>query len=453
MPKPTRKSPKKTAKAQTSPEKFNRANSEIGSYNVRPTFDHRLAVNEFGSWVYAAATLNADAMASVPIRLYVKERVGTRSLLLNNTETKRLSRKTKSYLLGDSTHRPSHSVLRKAVEWRDGFVEATWEHPVLRVLRDVNSNENGYNFAYLRHLYLELCGNAYIHPILGASGVNELYSLYPPGIEIVPGKLPSDPLIMGYSYGLNKERLVFAPDEVIHFKRSNPKDKRQLYGIGNVEACWNAIKTIDSAEDYRYHLYSNYARSDMAFLFSKDVQQEELNRQHLYLAQQLRKKNRPERHLTMAGVDEIVPLNFPPKQLPVKEELVELIASCFKIPVQLLTANDSILSNLENGIKLWREIAIAPALIRDEETLNQTFLPLFGPDIAANSFLAYDNCIPEDKAFERDTLIAYVNSGIITKNEAREQLGYEPLEEEPVEETQPFNQPETTDEENTDDNE
>ncbi len=38
----------------------------------RPDFNYRNAVQLYRSWIYAAASLNAVAVASVPLRLYVR---------------------------------------------------------------------------------------------------------------------------------------------------------------------------------------------------------------------------------------------------------------------------------------------------------------------------------------------------------------------------------------------
>lgn len=417
---------KSTKKKATTPEKINRANLQLSTGNLKPLFDPRLALNEFHSWMYAAARKNAEARAAVPLRMYVKNTAGAKSLILKGNDIKRVSRSTHAYLAGDRQHRPCKSVCTKAAQFRNDYVEVTYEHPVLKTLCDVNPYSNGYDFAFLRHLYLELGGEAFIHPIMGTTGPTQLYSLFPPRIEIVPAENPGDDLIKGYRYGVT-EKIFFAPEEVIFFKVSDPQDPRALRGSGCVRACWDAIKSLDAISDYDYHLYANYGRADLAILYDKDVDEAALDRQDLYLSQQLRKKNRSERHLTLAGVKAIQNLNFEPKNFPARDEVIEVIASCFNVPMPLLKGNDAILSNLENAIKLWREIGIQPALVRDEETLNASYLPLFGEELAANSFLAYDNVLPEDEELQRDTMIALVNAGIMTVDEARAELGMEPI--------------------------
>jgi hypothetical protein len=70
---------------------------------------------------------------------------------------------------------------------------------------------------------------------------------------------------------------------------------------------------------------------------------------------------------------------------------------------------------------------IAPLLKSDEETLNNQWLPLFGLD-PTEAFLAYDNPVPADKVFERESLKQQVDGGRITINDANELDGLDPVE-------------------------
>ena len=122
------------------------------------------------------------------------------------------------------------------------------------------------------------------------------------------------------------------------------------------------------------------------------------------------------------------PLNFPPKDMAGREDVVEEIAAVFGVPVSLLKANDPNLASARVGYSQWREGTILPLLRMDEDVLNQVLLPMFG--LQDDAVLAYDNPVPADKEFELGERTTLVASGLLTINEAREEDGREPFEEE-----------------------
>src|SRR3712207_4697799 len=112
----------------------------FGSKGAKPRpFRQDLAVREFNSWVYTAAMLNAQAVASVPLRLYVRKGASSyfRTRKMNGRRSQR------AYMLGDGPHRPSKSVVQKVGDFGADFEEVTERHPALDVLSDVNDWQNG----------------------------------------------------------------------------------------------------------------------------------------------------------------------------------------------------------------------------------------------------------------------------------------------------------------------
>jgi hypothetical protein len=65
-------------------------------------------------------------------------------------------------------------------------------------------------------------------------------------------------------------------------------------------------------------------------------------------------------------------------------------------------------------------------LRQDEDALNEWLIPMFG--LEGEAFLAYDNPVPDDRVFDRDTRIAYVNAGILSRNDARAEIGREDVD-------------------------
>src|SRR5687768_4547299 len=93
-------------------------------------FNASAAIKQFHSWAYAAAMLNANAVASVPLRLYVRKRSGARKLF----ETGKVSPATRKFLRGGMEMLPSVNVMRKVAQFGGDLEEVVEMHPALQIL-------------------------------------------------------------------------------------------------------------------------------------------------------------------------------------------------------------------------------------------------------------------------------------------------------------------------------
>jgi HK97 family phage portal protein len=414
-------------KAAFTPEKFFNSSMTIlrGEPSKRSPFEYRAAVNAYRSWIYAAANLNAVAVASQPLRLYVRNK--SQSTKLWNT--RKASRRTKAYLFGDLEQRPSRYALTKAAEYGDDFEVVDDAHPILQLLSKVNPYQNGFDATVLRVLYGELTGNAYVHPVIDQRlGVPvQLWNMPSQFVEVVPGQQGED-FIKEYRYGATEEQKrenTYAPDEVIHFKRPNPAD--MYYGIGKVEAAWGAIMANEAIHEMDVAFFANKARPDYLLVVKSPAHDDELERLEVSIDEKLRGSKRTGRFLTTTADIDLKPLSFPTKDLAGRDQIVEEIAAVFGVPVSMLKANDPNLASATVGFASWKQTTILPLLRMDEETLNQNLLPLF--NIEEDAFLAYDNPVSEDERFAFEKLRSMVAGGIMTANEARMREGLEPVED------------------------
>ena len=132
------------------------------------------------------------------------------------------------------------------------------------------------------------------------------------------------------------------------------------------------------------------------------------------------------RMVTISGDIQLMPLNFPSKDLTGRDDIVEEIAATFGTPISMLKSNDPNLASAQAGYAMWRETTIAPICRMDEETLNSRLLPMFG--IHEDAYLAYDNPVPENRVADSAERSVAVAGGWRTPNEARLEEGYEALE-------------------------
>lgn len=412
-------------KRQTSPDKYlaSSVNVVAGGQQgaIRAPFSPDRGVRAYRSWVYAAATINANAVAALPLRLYAKR---DESL----APTRAIERRRKAYMMGDGQgdQRPSSVVMRKAAMYGDDFEEVVGPHPVLDLLGEANPFLNGFDLAVLRILYGELTGNAYLHPVVDeATGLpSELWPLASHYVEVIPCE---DNFIKGYLYGQNAQmKQVFQTDEVIHFRRPNPGNL--FYGLGKVEAAYGSIVANDAVHEMDISTFANQARPDYAVVVKGTPSGDQLDRFQQQVENRLKGSRKDGSFITVTGDVQFTPLNFPPKDLAGREEIVEEIAAVFGVPVSMLKANDPNLASAQTGFAQWREGTILPLCRMDEQELNQSLLPLFG--LEETHCLAYDNPVPTDRAFELQERQTAVAGGWRTPNEARLEEGREPVENE-----------------------
>lgn len=391
-----------------------------GSEAARQPFSYEAAVRANRSWIYAAASLNAQAVASQPLRLYVRSR-GAGAVKLWNT--RKPGQATLKRFAGETEHNPSRYVMQKAAEFGDDYEVVTEAHPVLTLLDQPNPYQNGYEATMLRVLYQELTGNAYLHPVMDKARQvpAQLWSMPSQYVEIVPGK---ERFIDAYLYGVSRDqRRIFAPDEVIHFKRPNPGDL--YYGLGKLEAAWGVANMNAAMKEMDLSFFENKARPDYLLTIKSNASQEEIERLEVQIDDKLRGKGRTGRFLTATADIDLKPMNFPPKDLGGREDIVEEIAAVFGVPVSMLKANDPNLASATVGFQSWKSISVLPLLRLDEQTLNAQLLPLFG--IEEDAFLAYDSPVMEDEKFAFEKRRSSVAGGILTANEARKSEGLEPI--------------------------
>lgn len=422
-------------KAQTTPDKIidssMRTFGSMQKNGITPLFNYKVAVGQCRGWVYAATRMNAQAVASTPLRMYVRKRGGER--LVN--QLRKVPQGRKRYLCGMSKRNPSNYVTTKAAAWDNDFEEVTEQTPLLQLLQKPNPWMNGFEFSQMRMLFLQLTGNFYMHPVVesarvgktGVNRVNELWIAPSQYVKIVPAERHTGEWVKEYIYGVDStaERR-FTPDEILHFKLPNPGN--QWYGLGVVEAGFTALKILASQAETDQAKYDNHARPDLAVITkSMNGTQEQLNELQNRWAATFRGTFRQGSPVFLTGDTQVIPLNWMPTEIGAREITIEEIAAVTGVPVTLIKANDPNLASSQVGFASWREMTTLPYCRMDEEYLNTSLLPIYG--IEDDAFLAYDDPVPENREELRSDVVQFVGK-IWTANEGRAKLGDDPLDDE-----------------------
>ena len=174
-------------------------------------------------WVYVAAWIISTSISTAPFRLYEK-------------------------LKGED------KILK------DGILFNLFDEP--------NPYESGPDLIEKTALFLELNGDDYWEKFGSVKGLPlELYNLEPYYVKIAPDTTKR---IKHYEYSVNDAfKKKFFPQQICHFKYSNPTDP--LYGQGTVKALATSLVTELYRESYNKTFFENEARPDLIIKHNPDI--------------------------------------------------------------------------------------------------------------------------------------------------------------------------------------
>ena len=317
-------------------------------------------------------------------------------------------------------------------------------HPILDLLGSPSPTQSQVEFFQAVYSYLLISGNSYMLSV-GPDNTApiELYTLRPDRIKIKQGNrsmpLAYDYIISGQvqeSYPINQKT---GDAQVKHVKLFNPLD--DYYGMSPIQASSVDIDQHNLANKHNVNLLQNGARPSGAVIFKpKDetggnIRLEDTQRSQLIndINQRFSGTGNAGKPMLLEGDFDWKEMGLSPKDMDfisLKNMSAKDIALVYGVPSQLIGIPDSqTYSNFaEAKLALYNE-TIIPLLDRIQADLNEWLIPKFNDEALE---LRYDiDSIPamaEQRRRVFESVTTGVQNGILTRNEAREQLGYETLE-------------------------
>lgn len=314
-------------------------------------------------------------------------------------------------------------------------------HPLISLLARPNPLQAGVEYFQSLYSYLLLSGNSYALQ----SGVNgfprELHILRPDRIEIEPS---STAIPRSYKYKLGQEVVKTYPAdpvtgaaEVKHFKLWNPLDDYQ--GLSPLAAASISIDQNNMVSKHNIALLANGARPSGAIVFKPaddagnrlmltDAQREQLQSD---LANRFKGVNNAGRPMLLEGDFDWKEMGMSPKDMDFMAQAnmtAKDIALCFGVPSQLIGIPDAqTYANVQEARLALYEETIIPLARRIESDLNEWLAPAFGDDISISYDIDAIPAMTERRRRVYENVTAAVRDGIISRNEARDRLGLEPI--------------------------
>lgn len=309
-----------------------------------------------------------------------------------------------------------------------GNAQEVGRHPLLDLLRRPNPFCSWQELVEGWATYLNLAGNAYIELAEqdGRGRPKELYLLRPDRVLVVPSR---EEYIAGYVYRIDEQDIPLERDEVIHFKYLDPLD--DWYGMSPLEAAARTVDTENEAVDWNKVFFQNAARPDGALTTKETLSEEQFNRLKQEIAENWKGTKNAHRPLLLEAGLEWRQMGLSQKDmdfLNLRKMTREEICAVYGVPPVLVGILDrATYSNYEQARRSFWEETVIPTLNRLRDKLNAELVSRFGENLELDYDLSVVPGLAESQAEKIDRLKDAVAIGLLTINEARQELGYDPV--------------------------
>ena len=311
---------------------------------------------------------------------------------------------------------------------KDKLEELDFNHPLLKVWNHPNPFEGFGAWFEAIVSYLLLSGNVYIERTLTRpSDKLELYVLRPDRMKIIPGN-QNNP-VLHYEYTVNGNETSLEPEQILHIKFFNPLN--DFYGMSPIEAAARSIDQNNESRKWNVALLQNSAQPS-GILSTEQTLAEETRRILREQAKELYggSNNAGEIFVAEAGLKfqstGLSPLDM--SWLEGSRLSAREIAIAYNVAPELIGDNSAkTYSNYREARKALYQETVLPLMDYLKDAFNSWLVSLW----KENLYLDYDKdnieALQEDQDRLYNRIFGAVDRGFITRNEAREMLGFESL--------------------------
>jgi HK97 family phage portal protein len=315
------------------------------------------------------------------------------------------------------------------------------DHPILDLLERPSPTKGYVELFESLYSFLLLSGNSYLIGSGGEGPPKELYCLRPDRVKIVPGQMS---LPLSYDYTINgKVVSQYEVDQttgesaVKHFKLFHPKHDH--LGLSPLVSAATNIDSHNLTNIHNVSLLQNGARPSGAVIFKpKDetgssVQLSDSQRAQIIKDMESRfaGTGNAGRPMLLEGDFSFQQMGMSPKDMDfsvLKKMSAIDIALCFGVPAQLVGIPDAqTYNNMPEARLALYEETIIPILRRIQSDLNEWLTPKFGDGLRLEYDIDSIPAMAESRKRVFESVVSGVNAGILTRNEAREKLGFDPI--------------------------
>ncbi len=277
------------------------------------------------------------------------------------------------------------------------------DHPLLKVMECPNVLQSGSEWRYNWCGYKLSTGNAFIHGVKPAIGINktliqELHMMPSQFVEILPGDFMMP--IKKYFLNINGQRIPFEPEDVSHSKYFNPdvQQGQGLFGMSPLQAAFRTLTSSNDADTARVRAFQNQGAVGMISSTTGDDVEKMSTEELQSLSDAYQDKfGGPENFnkiLFTTGMAKWDNMGLSPVDLAIMDSKVhDLRTLCSVYSVQSQIFNDpenKIASNLKEAKKAAMTDAVMPLLNSLRDELNIWLVPAYEKAEGKRLFLSPD---------------------------------------------------------------
>lgn len=392
-----------------------RGSTFLDAYRKHREPTQKQLLEELKNTAWSCASINAAVCASFPPKLYVTTGRGQRA---PKCLTKALAHEVEARLRA-APHLAAHTHGAQAIE-------EVVEHPLLALLRKVNTTHNAFELWELTQLYLEVHGCAYwLLQEEDALGTPEAIWILP-SQNVTPRRATeSGEIVDYYEYRSAGGIARYNPDDVIRFQLPDPRDPYNG-GLSPLRACFEQVALASEYAGMKRAVYDNTGVPSVVLSPAEVIGADERDRLEEQWERKFRRGGSGRVLVAESGVRVDV-LSHSMGDLAALADMKatkEDIANAFHVPLPFLSG-DTNLANMQAADHLHRALAILPRLRRRDEKLNEQLIPRYDP--SGRLFLASEDPTPQEQARVLRQQESDLRFGVRTVNEIRAERGLPPV--------------------------
>ena len=296
-------------------------------------------------------------------------------------------------------------------------------HPAVELFKRVNP------FATYRSLMqetvssLELTGNAFWYAPPNSFGAPaEIWHLPPNRVKVVPHKTD---FIAGYILRGGDGEVKLSRDEVVHLRYPNPSDP--FYGRSPLQAAAEAVDADEAMSKAQVNAFTNSIFPGLALASEHKLSRETIDRLRRELHRTTGSYRRAGTTLILDQGLRPLPLGRTPQEmnfLASARATAARILAVFGVPEAIVGVSKDVNRASAQALEyIFARYTLWPKMQLLSSQVTQDLCARFDPALRCE----FDSPVPADGAERRADMVARLEHGVITVNEARAALGMAPM--------------------------
>jgi HK97 family phage portal protein len=315
-----------------------------------------------------------------------------------------------------------------------------YEHELLDLLAKPNPLNGGHAFMEALYAYLLLAGNSYMEMVTSSSSgtkPRELWLIRPDRMEVIAGNFG---LPERYRYQANGQIVEWAANPItndgpiIHFRDFHPLN--DWYGLSRVEPAAYAVDRNTAATAHNVSLIQNGARPTGALIFkpvtvdgrTTTAPEEILQQAEDRLQDRHMGASNAGRPMVFGGNVEWEQMAISPRDMDFNEsknDSARDICTAFGVPFTLLVPGQSTYNNIKEAKLELYEDTVIPLVTQVRDMLNMKLAPKFNTGLKLDFDLDSVLALEPRREIKREATMKLYKEQVITRDEAREELGFD----------------------------